>query len=228
MLERLPLFSSLHVAFSSAESIVKVKELPLSYNGHFLFELPPCGEGSIMQGMEHRHDAHVWTSYKTCTVESFKGIVRMSKCGGHLRCYNVECSYCERTGAVNETQWKGKLHNSPSIGPILPANGTLVCKHCGEPPECISTCNAYIYYCTPHQRKNISRCAIHVGVHDHPIGSGVSRAAEQNIESKVAFKAQMNPNASCKNIEVAVTKDLIMEMLVCAEGEPLEEFYRLG
>lgn len=34
----------------------------------------------------------------------------------------------------------------------------------------------------------------------------------------------MDPNASCKDIDLIVTKDLIMKMLICVKGEPLQEF----
>ncbi|KAI5080407.1 hypothetical protein GOP47_0003590 [Adiantum capillus-veneris] len=79
-LQKLPLFSSLHVSLSSTQVSQNLDELSLEYDGYYLFELPPCKDGSNMKLMEQRLDGQVWTTYKTISVDTFKGIVRISRC----------------------------------------------------------------------------------------------------------------------------------------------------
>ena len=149
MIKSLPLQSNLMVALSQVQKIVSVLELPVHYDGYIAFELPPQGEQSTMHGMEQRFDGHCWTEYVTCSSDLFKGVVRFSRCAGHLQCVNIDCNFYLRTRLVNETQWKGRLARTPSQGMLITDQGKLHCVHCREQPQCVKTCPAVIYYCIP-------------------------------------------------------------------------------
>lgn len=217
-----PKGSSLHVALSSALKTFSVEELPTQYDGYVAYELPPSEGSSSMIGMEHRFDGHVWADYVTCKCDCFPGVVRLSRCAGHLRCYNTDCSHVLSSALVNETHWVGKLKKYPPVGAIRPESGSLVCKHCRYPPVCLQECPCVMYYCIPYDHKNITRCAIHMGFHDHPCAQGVNRGKEKMVSEEIGRIFAAAPHSTPKQVEVKVAQDLILNRLVAdfkgAEG----------
>lgn len=219
-----PRGSSLHVALQSAMKFVSVKELPMQYDGYIAFELPPSATASSMIGMEHRFDGHVWADYVTCKCDCFAGVVRLSRCAGHLRCYNTDCSHVVSNNTVNEIHWSGKLKKCPPLGGIQAESGSLVCKHCRHPPTCVQQCPCVIYYCVPFDHDNITRCAIHMGFHDHPCGQGVNREKEKTIFEEICKTYVAAPHSTPKQVEIKVAQDLILERLITGPHNEEDSF----
>ena len=103
IIRNLPLQTNICVVLSFVQNIVNVLEMPTLYDGYVAYELPPQKEKSSMHGMEQRFDGHVWNEYVTCSSDLFNGFVCFSRCGGHLRCCNVECPYYLRSITSNES-----------------------------------------------------------------------------------------------------------------------------
>lgn len=223
IIETLPLNSSLHVALHNAQKVERVKEIPAVYNGYVVFELPPSKSGNAMVGMEQKNDSHPWIEYVTCSYDCFEGMVRFSRCAGHLRCITIDCPYYSRLNYHNETQWKGRLKKCCPVGLVTLDYGKVVCKHCGQLPECVLQCPAVMYYCIPKDRFNTTRCAIHLGDHNHPYEEGHCRADASAIDTKMKFHAEKNPFTTLKQLESVVTKDVIFEMLLTQSEDGAEE-----
>lgn len=63
---------------------VQVNEIPRSYNGNIIFELPPTyNEIKRMEGMEQKFDGHLWTRPHTTNM-SIDCTVRLSNCLGSM------------------------------------------------------------------------------------------------------------------------------------------------
>ena len=134
----------------------RVQYLPAIFNGDVMFELPLAGtsasqtQAKSMQGMDKRYDGHVWTKTITTNITNDMGLsFRFSSCVGHLRCENKECAYLTREHRifeVNETEFDGCTLQAFVVGQGPPKYSTLVCKVCKEPPACLATCRAKIYY----------------------------------------------------------------------------------
>ena len=214
IIRTLPLNSNLHVVLHNIKDVRRVSEIPNSYDGYVAFELPPSASKTAMSGMEQRNDCHPWTEYVTCSSDCFEGIVRFSRCAGHLRCINVDCPYYARMHYHNETQWKGRLKRCCPVGLLSLQYGNLTCKHCGQMPECVSLCPAVIYYCIPQDREGTTRCAIHLGNHSHPYEEGTCRVNEETLKEKVLLHAKMNPFTTVKQLQTTVAKDVILDMLM--------------
>lgn len=100
-----------------SQTIAKVTELPTSFDGNIVFELPPTKEPvSPMEGMEQALDGHVWTKPTTTNVR-LPATVRKSYCVGVLECPMLECGHFLSTRSTNKTAWIGNiLHTTFSIG----------------------------------------------------------------------------------------------------------------
>ena len=214
MIRCLPLQSNLFIALSQIKEVKKVQELPLFYDDYVAFELPPCRQYSGMYGMEQKYDSHLWTEYVTCSSDSFDGVVRFSRCSGHLRCINIDCSYYLRTKLNNESQWRGRLNRSSPIGLISREYGTLSCLHCGQMLECVATCPAVVYYCLPRDKQNVRRCALHLGCHKHPIAKVQRRVTVHRIGEILKEHASRDPFTTAKQLEHSTTEEIIMNRFV--------------
>ena len=68
--------------------IQRVKNLPPTFNGDVLFELPmidKLGSFHMMHGMDKRHDSHAWTKIVTSNIKSDVSLTfHTSTCIGHL------------------------------------------------------------------------------------------------------------------------------------------------
>lgn len=51
---------------------------------------PPCGNGSLISGMEQNEDGHVRKKYSTCSQEFSNGVVRMIRSLGYLGYHNAD------------------------------------------------------------------------------------------------------------------------------------------
>ena len=126
-----------------------VKHLPAEFNGDRVFELPPLtvvkeGGLSRLDGMDRKHDGHVWTETAMTNISDPSGTLSFKyvKCLGHLRCNNIDCRYLMENGLVNELYWSG---SSPDVIPpgqslMLSKNFKIVCKFCKLAPSCIAIC----------------------------------------------------------------------------------------
>lgn len=227
LIRGLPLGDSLLQALVNAAQIIQADELPVLFDGDIVFELPVCPAGKPMQGMEQRYDGHPWVEYRTCTKDVFPGVVRRSSCGGHLRCFNLECPYYERLMQNNQSEWKGRLKQIPLTGMLGAGDGTLICRHCSTAPECLATCECCIYYCYAKDQQSITRCVIHQGSHRHPVSSGESRKNISNVDTLIQQRAAQDFTAKCKKVEVGVAHDIIMQMLN-DDKSTLDELGELG
>ena len=140
----------------SSIKLQTVKFLPPQFDSDVLFHFPPVGDSAkhskakFMEGMDKQYDGHMWTKTMTTNISNKMGLsFRFSNCVGHLRCANPSCDFfarTHRTSTVNETEFEGSTTLSFLPGFPSPSGSTLVCKICKEPPTCIATCCAVIYY----------------------------------------------------------------------------------
>jgi hypothetical protein len=157
-----------------------VDYLPAVFDGAVIFELSPTGhtaarlQAKSMQEMDKRYDGHVWTKTIITNITNEFGLSFWSSaCVGHLRCNNKECEYLNRRPRifqVNETEFEGCTLQTFVVGQTPPSDFTLVCKVCKEPPTCIATCGAKIYYVA--EKNNHTRACIHIRTHVHPVKVG--------------------------------------------------------
>ena len=140
-------------------------------------------QAKAMQGMDKRYDGHVWTKTITSNITNDMGLsFRFSSCVGHLRCENKECDYLRREHRiyeVNETEFDGCTLQAFVVGQGPPRGSTVVCKVCKEPPSCLATCGAKIYYVSG--KRNRTRVCIHLGSHEHPVKVGDYRDTKVEI-----------------------------------------------
>jgi hypothetical protein len=179
----------------------RVEYLPPVFDGAVIFELPPAGhtaarsQAKSMQGMDKRYDGHVWTKTITTNIGNDFGLsFRSSTCVGHLRCNNKECEYLfrrPRIFEVNETEFEGCTLQAFVVDQTPPTQSTLVCKVCKEPPACISTCGAKIYYVTG--KINHTRACIHIGIHNHPVKVGDYRDTKAEITGLIEEQIEKTP-----------------------------------
>jgi hypothetical protein len=206
----------------------RVEYLPAEFNGDVIFELPPVGSSASrsaaksMQGMDKRYDGHVWTKTITTNISNNMGLsFRSSSCAGHLRCENKDCGYLERDHRifdVNETEFDGCTLQAFVVGEEAPKESTLVCKECKEPPVCVATCRARIFYVSG--KGNSTRACIHVGSHNHPVKVGDYRDIKVEISSLIENQIENTPKATKSAVVLEASKDLIGSFLLRSEDDP--------
>jgi hypothetical protein len=209
-------------------TVEKVEFLPPKFNGDILFEFPPTGHAALhsqaksMNGMDKRYDGHVWTKTMTTNITNDMGLAfRSSLCVGHLRCENPECAYmkrAQRTSPLNDTEFEGCTKEPFSMGGAPPKDSTLVCKICKEPPMCVRTCTAKIYYV--HGDPNMTRACIHLGQHQHPVKVGDYRDTKQRLNTLIGEHVERTPSATKSAIVLEASKDLLGEYLLRGEEDP--------
>ena len=89
IIEKLPLPNALRIAYGLVSKRISVTKLPNKYNGNILFEFPPFDANQKTQVIEVKFDGHLWCEDVTTNISHFNGIVRLQKCGGHLKCDNA-------------------------------------------------------------------------------------------------------------------------------------------
>ncbi|KAL3686030.1 hypothetical protein R1sor_004052 [Riccia sorocarpa] len=105
----------------------RVLELPPSYNGNIIFELPPVSvnEASKRNGfrakMDRRNDCYLWT--KLITIDVGHGRKKMFEvsqmsCVGSIKCSNLACCYKSQHGSSNVTDWPTGVHRDQKYTPV--------------------------------------------------------------------------------------------------------------
>ncbi|KAL3681428.1 hypothetical protein R1sor_024384 [Riccia sorocarpa] len=102
-----------------------VSQLPDSYDGNVIFELPPSTsdelskKGGALVGMDRGNDCWLWTKCITTSAQigGRKSLYSVNKirCVGSLKCENDSCPYLLSEGVANMIDWPGYPCNSPAI-----------------------------------------------------------------------------------------------------------------
>ena len=211
----------------SSIKLQTVKFLPPQFDGDVLFHFPPVGDSAkhskakFMEGMDKQYDGHMWTKMMTTNISNKMGLsFRSSNCVGHLRCANPSCDFLartHRTSTVNETEFEGSTTLSFLPGFPPPSGSILVCKICKEPPTCIATCSAVIYYV--HGDATMTRAYVHLGEHRHPVKTGDCRSSRQRIDALIQDHVEKAPQATRSAIVLEASKDMLGDFLLRNEDE---------
>jgi hypothetical protein len=206
----------------------RVEYLHVVFDGSVIFELPPVGHTAArshaksMHGMDKRYDGHVWTKTITTNITNDFGLsFRFSACVGHLRCNNKDCEYLNRRPRifqVNETEFEGCTLQAFVVDQTPPTESTLVCKVCKEPPTCISTYGAKIYYVAA--KNNHTRACIHLGTHNHPVKVGDYRDTKAEISGLIEEQIEKTPHATKSAVVLEASKVLIGNYLLQPDDMP--------
>jgi hypothetical protein len=204
----------------------KVKFLPSQYNGDDIYKLPPIlaskeGIAGRLIGMDRSCDGHAWTKTQTSNLSyplsqlTFQYV----KCLGHLRCINVECPHLTRTNEHNDIYWEG---NSLEVIILGPAPGTstkctIVCRFCKNRPISLKLCLCKMFYIIP-KKFTMSRAAVHIGFHNHPVATRDCREAMDMFRSQIMAQVALIPKAKNSAIGLAVGKELLLKGLLDESG----------
>ena len=189
-----------------------VKYLPIEYNEDCIFELPPVAvvkEGGLsrLDGMDRKHDGHVWTETATANISDPSGILTFKyvKCMGHLRCLNPDCRCVCETGDCNEFYWSGSSPDILTLGSNLEGVGKckLVCKYCKVTPSCLAVCHCKLFYAVSKD-PNMSRACIHIGTHKHPVAKGDCRDEMDQIREEIKTQVAKTPSAKASAIGIGL------------------------
>ena len=244
ILECLKRLASIHQSrneLSSMDSNVvkqhRVPFLPALYDGNVIFELPPCRSSLSslaarnLEGIDKQYDGHPWCKVLTTNIHNVDNLkFRKSYCAGHLVCENPNCDYLNRASKKNDTEWTGYTTFPFAIGDNPSKECTLVCKVCKVSLRCLNTCNARIYYYYSDNSK-MSRAAIHLGHHLHPVAKGMYRDSTDRIYGLIADQIAKSPTTTNSAIALSASKDFLTNYLFhnregekqMLKGEELEE-----
>ena len=153
-----------------------------------------------------------------------------SFCADHLICENSECEYVTRAGRKNEIEWSGSTILPFAVGIVPPKDCKLVCKVCKTIPRCLNTCDARIYYCYSGN-PDMTRVAIHLGKHYHPVAKGMYRDSAREISELIGEQVAKTPTATNSAIALSASKEFLTNHLFHHEegekeilkGEEMEE-----
>ena len=210
-------------------SIVKhetVTCLPPVFDSDVIFELPPCGPSSSasgaknLEGMDKRYDGHPWCKLVTTNIHNSDNLkFRKSYCAGHLVCENANCEYLKRASKRNEIEWSGYSVIPFTTSECPPKQSTLVCMVCKMPPTCLDACKARIYFAYS-ENPEMTRAAIHLGDHGHPVARGMYRDSTEVICALIGKQVAKTPTATNSAITLSVSKDFLGQYLFHnGEGE---------
>ena len=204
----------------------EVEFLPPAYDGDAISELPPRRASSSLsvarnlKGMDKRSDRHPWCKLVTTNIHNLDNLkFRQSFCARHLICKNSECEYVTMASRKNETKWSGSTILPFVVGIILPKDCKLICKVCKTIPRCLNTCDARIYYCYG-ENPDMTRAAIHLGKHCHPVAKGTYRDSSREISELIGEQVAKTPTATNSAIAFSASKEyLTNHMFHHGEGE---------
>ena len=206
---------------------VKAEFLPPQFDGDVMFVLPPIGPSAVyskarsMECMDKRYDSPVWTKTMTTNISNnLKLAFQLSTCVGHIHCENPCCEYLQRTHqsfSFNVTEFEGFTNKSFVVGRPLPLGSTLVYKICKEPPWCIETCEAKIFYV--HSDESIQRACIHLGHHRYPVKISDYQYTCKKIVELIEEHVERTPQAPFNKIVIEASKDLFGEYLLHNEDD---------
>ena len=187
--------------------------LPPVFDRDVIFELLPCGlpssasEAKNLEGMDKRYDGHPWCKLVTTNIHKSDNLkFRKSYCTGHLICENANCEYLKRASKKNEIEWSGYTVIPFTASGCPPKQSTLVCMVCKMPPSCLGTCMARIYFAYSDNPK-MTRAAIHLGHHGHPVARGMYRDSTKVICRLIAEQVAKTPTATNSAITLSASKD---------------------
>ena len=200
--------------------------LPPVFDGDIIFELPPCGPSSSasgaknLEGMDKRYDGHPWCKLVTTNIHNSDNLkFCKSYCAGHLVCENAYCEYLKRASKKNELEWSGYTVTPFTASGYRPKHSTLVCMVCKMPPTCLGACTARIYF-TYSDNPEMTRAAIHLGHHGHPVARGMYRDSTEVICGLIAEQVAKTPTATNSAITLSASKDFLGHYLFHnGEGE---------
>ncbi|KAL3688318.1 hypothetical protein R1sor_014627 [Riccia sorocarpa] len=210
-------------------SYQRVLELPNSYDGNIIFELPPVGAHDAMRrngfrvGMDRRNDCFLWT--RLITTDACHGQRKMFEishvsCVGFLKCSNHMCPYMGTNGVPNVSDWPTGIFREHKYteGQFVPGDGHK-CPHCNSPAMCTKSCSAKMFFLlpskgkktspSPEQASHISRCAIHVGSHCHPARFTALRHLVQLVVGTVKEEFERNPRVSPSIVRRRATASVV-------------------
>jgi hypothetical protein len=75
-----------------------------------------------------------------------------------------------------------------------------------------------MFYIVP-KNPSMSRAAVHIGTHDHPVADGDCREAMDLIRDQIMTQVALTPNAKNSAIGMAVGKELLLKGLLVDHGE---------
>ena len=200
--------------------------LPPAFDGDVIFELPPCGPSSStsgarnLEGMDKRYDGHPWCKLVTTNIHNSDNLkFCKSYCAGHLVCENENCEYLKRASKKNEIEWSGYTVIPFTATGCPPKQSTLVCMVCKMPPTCLGACTARIYFAY-NDNPNMTRAAIHLGHHGHPVAKGMYRDSTEVICGLIVEQVAKTPTATNSAITLSASKDFLGHYLFHnGEGE---------
>ena len=189
--------------------------LPPVFDGDVIFELPPCGPSSSatggrnLEGMDKRYDGHPWCKLVTTNIHNSDNLkFRKSYCAGHLVCDNANCEYLKRASKRNEIEWSGYTVIPFTTSGCPPKQSTLVCMVCKMPPTCLGACTARIYFAYS-DIPEMTRAAIHLGHHAHPVARGMYRDSTEVICGFIVEQVAKTSTATNSAITLSASKDFL-------------------
>ena len=200
--------------------------LPSVFDGDVIFELPPCGPSSSasgaknLEGMDKRYDGHPWCKLVTTDIHNSDHLkFRKSYCTGHLICENANCQYLRRASKKNEIEWSGYTVIPFTASGCPPKQSTLVCMVCKMLPTCLGACTARIYF-VYSDNPEMTRAAIHLGHHGHPVARGMYRDSTEVICGLIVEQVAKTSRATNSAITLSASKDFLRHYLFHnGEGE---------
>jgi hypothetical protein len=75
-----------------------------------------------------------------------------------------------------------------------------------------------MFYIVP-KNPSMSRAAVHIGTHDHPVADGDCREAMDLIRDQIMTQVALTLNAKNSAIGMAVGKELLLKCLLVEHGE---------
>ncbi len=96
-------------------------------------------------------------------------------------------------GKINEVHWEGSMDNSFQLGHVPPTHSIILCRYYKNPPSCVSTFNARIYYVV-HKLPIVTRACIHFGSHNHHVSIG--GCCESIMITKELMRLEVEKNQS--------------------------------
>jgi hypothetical protein len=140
---------------------------------------------------------------------------KFAKCLGHLRCLNVECPHLLRTKEYNDIYWEGStpVVLTPAPSHPAPLKCSVVCRLCKNTPSCLKMCSCKMYYIIS-KNPLMTRVAVHIGTHDHPVADGEYREAMDLIQDQILTEVARIPNTKTSAIGLAVGRELLLKGLL--------------
>ncbi len=100
-----------------------------------------------------------------------------------------------------------------------------LCKVYGSSPFCVHM-NIYCLYCVVHFMFNLSRAAIHLGIHAHLVYDGKCMEPFKEMENMVAKEVLHMPNAMSSTMTLVVNKTFMFCFLFNENGQGIVELLK--